>query len=56
MVVSLGVLAGVDVGWRDEPGHAFGDLDLPLFLVDEVVVMGTQQGAVVGAGCSACDQ
>jgi hypothetical protein len=53
VVVSLGFLVGVDVGWRYEPGHAFGDMDLPLFFVDEVVVMGAQEGAVVGAGCSA---
>jgi hypothetical protein len=53
VVVSLGFLGGVDVGWRDEPGDAGFDVDLPLFFVDEVVVMGAQEGAVVGAGGSA---
>ena len=53
VVVSLGFLAGVDVGWRDEPGDAVFDLDLPLLFVDEVVVMAAEEGAVLGAGCSA---
>ena len=53
MVVSLGLLTRVDVGWRDEPGDAGFDLDLPLLFVDKVVVMGAQEGAVVSAGGSA---
>jgi hypothetical protein len=53
MVVSSGFLTGGDVGWRDEPRDTRFDLDFPLFLVDEVVVMGAQKGAVVGAGGSA---
>ena len=53
MVVSLGFLAGVDVGWGDEPGDAVFDVDCPLFFVDEVVVMGAEEGAIVGAGGSA---
>jgi hypothetical protein len=43
----LALLAGVDVGWRDEPGDAGFDLDGPLLFVDEVVVMGAKQGSVV---------
>jgi hypothetical protein len=52
MMVASGLLVWVDVGWRDEPGDAGVDLDGPLFFVDEVVVMGAQEGAVVGAGGS----
>jgi hypothetical protein len=52
-VVAAGFLAGVDVGWRDEPGDAVCDGDLPLFFMDEVVMVGAEQDAVVGAGGSA---
>ena len=48
-----GLLAGVDVGWRDEPGDAVFDVDCPQFLVDEVMVVGAEEDAVVGAGGSA---
>ena len=48
-----GLLAWVDVGWRDEPGDAVVDVDFPLFFVDEVVVVGAEEGAVVGVGGSA---
>jgi hypothetical protein len=48
----LGLLVWVDVGWRDEPGDPGFDLDVPLFFVDQVVVMGAEQCAVVGAGGS----
>ena len=51
--VPLGPLAWVDVGWRDEPGDPGVDLGGPLFLVDEVVVMGAEQGSVVCTGGSA---
>jgi hypothetical protein len=53
VVVSLWLLVWVDVGWWFEPGDAGFDLDGPLFFVDEVVVMGAEQGSVVGAGGSA---
>jgi hypothetical protein len=36
----------------DEPGDAGFDVDLPFFFVDQVVV-GAEEGAVVGAGGSA---
>ena len=52
-MVLLGFLGGVDVGWRCVPGDAVVDVDLPLFFVDEVVVVGAEEGAVLGAGCSA---
>ena len=48
-----GLLAGVDVGWRDEPGDPVFDVDFPLFFVDQVVVVGAEEDAVVGAGGSA---
>ena len=48
--VPLWFLAGVDVGWRDEPRDPGFNQDVPLFLVDQMVVMGTQQRAVLGAG------
>jgi hypothetical protein len=53
VVVAAGFLVGVDVGWGDEPWDAGFDVDLPLFFVDEVVVVGAEEGAVVGAGGSA---
>jgi hypothetical protein len=53
VVVALGLLVGVDVGWWFEPGDAGCDVDGPVFFVDEVVVMGAEQGAVGGAGGSA---
>ncbi|GAA1274239.1 hypothetical protein GCM10009589_30680 [Arthrobacter pascens] len=53
VVVAAGFLVGVDVRWRDEPGDAGSHVDGPLFFVDEVVVMGAQEGAVVGAGGAA---
>jgi hypothetical protein len=51
--VSSGLLVWVDVGWGEEPGDAGFDVDGPQFFVDEVVVMGAEQGSVVGAGASA---
>ena len=51
MVLS-GLLGGVDVWWWDEPGDAVWHVDGPLFFVDEVVVVGAEEGAVVGAGGS----
>jgi hypothetical protein len=53
IVVAAWFLVWVDVGWRDEPGDAGFDLDGPVFFVDEVVVMGAEEGSVVGAGGSA---
>jgi hypothetical protein len=47
VVVSAGCLFGVDVGWGDEPGDAGSHVDRPLFFVDEVVVVGAEQGGVV---------
>jgi hypothetical protein len=46
VVVASGFFGGVDVGWGDEPGDAGGDVDLPLFFVDEVVVVGAEEDAV----------
>ena len=53
VVVAAGFLVGVDVEWRADPGDAGSHVDGPLFFVDEVVVMGAQEGAVVGVGGSA---
>jgi hypothetical protein len=53
VVVASGFLGGVDVGWVLEPGDAGGDVVLPLFFVDEVVVVGAEEDAVVGVGGSA---
>jgi hypothetical protein len=53
VVVSAWFLFGVDVGWGDEPGDAGSHVDRPLFFVDEVVVVGAEEGAVVGVGGSA---
>ena len=53
VVVASGFLVGVDVRWRDEPGDAGFEVDLPVFFVDEVVVVGAEEDAVVGAGGSA---
>src|SRR4249919_432747 len=53
VVVAPGPLAGVEVGWRDEPGDAASDVDGPVFLVDHVVVVGAEQHAVLGSGGSA---
>jgi hypothetical protein len=39
VVVSLGCLGGVDVGWWCEPWDALVGGDFPLFFVDEVVVV-----------------
>lgn len=50
VVVLLGFLLRVDVAWGCEPGDAVAGVDGPLFFVDEVVVMGTEQGAVNGVG------
>jgi hypothetical protein len=50
VVVLLGFLGGVDVAWGCEPWDAVAGVDGPLFFVDEVVVMGAEEGAVVGAG------
>lgn len=46
VVVSPGFTVRVGVGWRDEPGHAGLDLDVPVFLVDQVVMMTAEQRAV----------
>ncbi|HEY3572580.1 MAG TPA: hypothetical protein VGK98_02005, partial [Arthrobacter sp.] len=40
VVVLSGLLAWVDVGWGYEPGDAVFEVDVPLFFVDEVVVVG----------------
>jgi hypothetical protein len=53
LVVAAGCLFGVDVGWGDEPGDAGLHVDGPLFFVDEVVVAGAEECAVVGVGGSA---
>jgi hypothetical protein len=53
VVVASGFLLGVDVGWWGEPGDAGVDVDFPVFFVDEVVVVGAEEDAVVGAGGSA---
>jgi hypothetical protein len=53
VVVLSGLLAGVDVGWRDEPGDAVFHVDFPLLFVDQVVVVAAEQDAVVGVGGSA---
>jgi hypothetical protein len=53
VVVLSGLLAGVDVGWRDEPGGPVFEVDFPLFFVDQMVVVGAEEDAVVGAGGSA---
>jgi hypothetical protein len=53
VVVLSGLLARVDVGWRDKPGDAVFDVDFPQFFVDEVVVGCAEEDAVVGAGVSA---
>ncbi|GAT89809.1 hypothetical protein CVCC1112_4468 [Paenarthrobacter nicotinovorans] len=47
VVVASWCLVGVDVGWGDEPGDAVLDGDAPVFFVDEVVVVGAEQGGVV---------
>lgn len=48
-MVSTGLSVWVEVcGW-DEPGDAVPDLDGPVVLVDEVVVVAAEQYAVVGA-------
>ncbi len=52
VVVLSGLLGGVDVWWGDEPGGAVGHVDGPLFLVDEVVVVAAEEGAVFCAGGS----
>ena len=56
VVVASGFLAGVDVGWRDEPGDAGADLDGPVFFVDYVVVVGAEQCRVFCSGCSAAGE
>ena len=48
-MVASWCLVGVDVGWGDEPGDAGVHGDGPLFFVDEVVVVGAEEGAVVGS-------
>src|SRR6478735_1823450 len=53
VVVSSGCLVGVEVGWRDEPGNSRAGLDGPLFFVDQVVMVGTQERSVVCAGGTA---
>lgn len=53
VVVALGFLVGVEVGWRGEPGDAGAEVDGPLFFVDDVVVVGAEECSVVGAGGSA---
>jgi hypothetical protein len=53
VVVAAGFLVGVDVGWGDEPGDAGFEVDFPVFFVDQVVMVGAEQDAVVGAGGSA---
>src|SRR6478672_5052429 len=53
VVVSAGCLVWVEVGWRDEPGNARAGLDGPLFFVDQVVMVGTQECSVVCAGGAA---
>ena len=49
VVVASWCLVGVDVWWWGEPGHAGGHVDPPLFLVDDVVVVAAEQGAVLGS-------
>ena len=49
VVVLSGLLAWVDVGRGDEPGDAVFDVDFPLFFVDQMVVVGAEEDAVVGA-------
>src|SRR6478735_9316803 len=51
--VPAGCPGGVEVGWWDEPGDAGPHLDGPVFFVDHVVVMGAEQGSVVGSGGAA---
>ena len=53
VVVLLGFLFGVDVGWGDEPGRAGAELDGPPFFVDEVVVVLAEECAVSGGGGAA---
>lgn len=46
------LLAWVDVGWLDEPGHACLDLDVPFFVVDQMVVVAAQQDTIVDTAWS----
>src|SRR6476661_486773 len=49
----VGVVGVGRCGVGDEPGDAVFDVDVPLFCVDQVVVVGAEEDAVVGAGGSA---
>ena len=53
VVVAAGALVRVEVGWRDEPGNPGPEPDGPRLFVDQVVVMGAQQGPVLRARGSA---
>ncbi len=52
VVVLLGCLVGVEVGWGDKSGCVVDGGDGPLFFVDEVVVVAAEQDAVVDGGGS----
>ncbi|MDP9693646.1 UNVERIFIED_ORG: hypothetical protein J2X79_001194 [Arthrobacter globiformis] len=53
VVVAAGCSAGVEFWWGFEPGHLVGDFDVPVFFVDEVVVVAAEQDAVAGSSGSA---